>query len=147
MVTRTDCFSGVPSIRFSARRSTLLGAQLVDLAQQLFDAGADLFTVGLQGLHLVGEPRHLGAELDALLEGGLLLLAQTGDQLDRPLDAFFQATEGIGALFDGAHAFSRAAFAEFTNWRKAASSCRATSARTLRLSSSPAAFSPWTNWL
>jgi hypothetical protein len=90
MVTRTGCFSGVLSIRISGGRYALLGTQLVDLAQQFLDAGANLFAVRLQALHLIGKAVHLGAELGALLKRGFLFLPQTHHKLNGTLNTFFQ---------------------------------------------------------
>src|ERR1043166_3686209 len=59
IVTRTVCFSGVPSIRFSAGLAVLPGAQLVNLSQQFFDARPNLFALRLQRLQIVGEAGRL----------------------------------------------------------------------------------------
>ena len=79
------------------------------------------------------------------------------NQLHGALNAIFEAAEGIVFKFGGAHSFSKAARADsFTasadcassaRLRKAASSCNATSARTLRFRSIPAALRPCTNLL
>src|SRR6266568_5750321 len=145
MVTRTCCLSGV---LFSMRNSPkyqaprLGGAQLIDLSEQLFDAATHLFALGLQALHFVGQEGRFAFGFGGFLNSGFALLAENTHQLHGTLDAILKTAEGIVFLVGRAHSFSRAARADsFTaradlassaKLRKAASSCRATSARTLR---------------
>src|ERR1019366_2202762 len=133
------------------------GAQLIDLAQQLFDAAAHLLAFRLQGFDFIRQQRRLPFGLGGFFHGGFPLLPQARHKLHGALYAIFQTAEGIGFLVGGAHSFSRAARADsFTaradcassaRLRKAASSCSATSAKTLRFRSMPAALRPCTNLL
>src|SRR5581483_7430485 len=124
-------------------------AELIDLAQQLFNPAADLFALGVQRLDLLGKTRHLAAGLGCLLESRLLLLPEPDHELDRLLDAILKRTERIGFLFHRAHQppCPRAARAFSASRRNPASSCMATSARILRSRSIPAAFNPCMNLL
>ena len=130
---------------------------MVDLSQQLFDAAAYLLAFGLQALDFFRQEGRLAFGFGGFLDSGFALLAQNRHHLHGSLDAIFKTAEGIVFLVDGAHSFSKASradsftakadFASSARLRKAASSCSATSARTLRFRSSPAAFRPWTNLL
>src|SRR5277367_3183884 len=136
MVTRTGRFSGLLAA------TALAGAELVDLPQQLFDAAAHLFAFGVQVFQLIAEPRGFRPRFGGFLHGGVFLLPQAGDQLHCLLDALFERVKGIGFLFYRGHqaAVSRAALAFSISNVKLAGSPAATSARTLRSSSMPAAF-------
>src|SRR5471030_574723 len=153
-------------------RGGLSRAQLIDLAQQFFDPAADLFALRVKRLDFIGKTRRLSLGLDGFLNSGLLFLAQPRHQLDGKRNALFETAKGIAFLFHGGHglayslahsayslaySFSRAAradsfiasadLASSARLPKAASSCSATSASTLRFRSMPAAFSPCMNLL
>src|ERR1019366_2084859 len=133
------------------------GAQLIDLAQQLFDAAAHLLAFPLQGFDFSRQQRRLALGFGGFFHGAFPLLPQARHQLHGALYAIFQTAEGIVFRIGRAHSFSRAARADsFTaradcassaRLRKAASSWSATSARTLRFKSMPAALRPCTNLL
>src|SRR3954454_3966863 len=161
MVTRTCCLSGaLLSMRNSPQKpkAPLGGAQLIDLSQQLFNPAAHLLSLRLQGLNFIRQQRRLAPGLGGLFHRGFPLPAQPPGKLDGALYAIFQAAQRIAFLFGWTHAFSsraaradsftaRADCASSARLRKAASSCSATSARTLRFKSIPAAFRPWINLL
>jgi len=85
----------------------LSGAQLIDLRQQFFDAGADLFALRLKRLQLAGEARRFRAGCGGFLDGGFPFLAQARNQLRGLLNPFFQAAERIGFGFGWTHGCSR----------------------------------------
>src|SRR5580698_3077774 len=142
MVTRTGRFSGVLAA------TALAGAELIDLSQQLLDAAAHLFAFAVQRLQLVGEPGGFRARFRRRLQGRIFFLPQPGHQLYGLLNALLERVQRIGFLFHGTHAAgSRAALAFSTSKLKLAGSPAATSARTLRSRSTPAAFRPCMNLL
>src|SRR5258705_3524892 len=112
MVTRTCCLAGALfSMQNSPQKSEaapLGAAQLIDLAQQLFDAAAYLFALGMQGLDFIRQERGLAFGFGRILHSGLPFLTQTRHQLHGALYALFQITQGIDFLFRRAHSFSRA---------------------------------------
>src|ERR1035441_5710250 len=71
----------------------------------------------------------------------LILLAKLDDHFDGPADSLLETFQGVGLFFlpryRHGHAFSRAALARSTNWRKHDSSVAAISANTLRFRSTP----------
>src|SRR5579875_54080 len=124
MVTRTACFSEpLPLIGAVPSGFT----QLIDLAQELFDALSHLLPLRLQSAHLFGQAGGFAAGRRSLFQGSLLLRPQARYQLHGLLNTLLQAAERIGfLLLHRAHAcasaFSRPALAASTNCRNAASS-------------------------
>src|SRR5260370_13459440 len=117
-------------------------AELVDLRQKLFDAAADLLTLGAQGLDFRGKLR-------GMLHRGFLLLAQPVDELHGLMNPLFETAERVGLLLlvEQFHRCYPPALTLSVSSRKPGSSCMATSARTLRSRLMPISFSPCMNLL
>src|SRR5213078_668478 len=71
----------------------LRSAQLIYLAEELFDAAANLLALGPQRFHF-------GAKLGRLLLGGILLLAEAIHELHRLMDPLLEAAQRISFLVD-----------------------------------------------
>src|SRR6185312_1666970 len=92
------------SMQFVTARSG--GAQLVDVAEELFDARPHLLALGAQRFHFFGELHVSFLCLAQIVSGGrevsqcgLLLLTQARNESDCFLDAIFQMPERVDFRF------------------------------------------------
>ena len=88
------------------KQEGLSRTQLIDVAQQLLDAGAHLLTLRAKRFDLAGKfcvcilrLGMSGLRGRELLERGVLLLPQTIDERDRLLDALLEMTQSIDFRF------------------------------------------------
>ena len=76
---------------------------MVDLTQQFFDTGANLFALRLEGLIVGCQTCGLGAGIRGFFYRGIPLLPEARYELYSALNSFFQTIQGIDVLFGRAH--------------------------------------------